>query len=813
MKIGRNEPCPCGSGKKYKKCCMLGQTAAVAFSTMDRDQAYAKMEDFVMEYLVDEDDDAYEEFWAPFSDDDRDNLDSSWQLFSDDIYDMWFYFDRPLEDGRSVADLLLELDTSLTPEERHYLQITKSVSIRLYDILDLVPGSSITLRDFLDGSVVTVSEQKGSKSMTRHMCIGARVIPRGPSGKPEIERGCFNIPELIKSYAKETVRDKIKELQAERPGMTVTQCYKELTPFLHEMWMTCILEPPIPDLANRDGEEIVWTRVLFNVLDEKRLKSAINRVSAFVKEEEDDNEWHWHGNEPKGDQIILGRLELGGNQLLLETNSVERAAKGRELIEKRAGASIRHHITTHENFKAKLREKLRNRRQDFDEDMPAPEEIPREIKEELVLDNYAKYYRKWIDESIPALKGKTPREAAKNTALHPELIELVSGLERFYEISLKRGEPAYDPSWMWKELGLKDQSDVKWPPMLAHERLAQMVEGFGDLCRELAFRTRKAPSFEDNVTILDENTVGATLDVQRFLRRTNPPDPQTTSGDTGDSHEHETQFDSVAFISFATNYELYLRKTFWVDPELAYMLLKTDADVPGGDLKMPFQSFALVFSDRCTLSLAERLLSIDGSTPLAGFILRVLTVYLTETRDGADRAIRVGLASDALGSDLPELFAIDVAMPDDLRMSCIVEKAIEKYAAQVSKAAAGLLGKLLGVVFNAVLYATSAGVETELRPAKKQYAEAGSRSNHDGPAFSSEDVFYLPGSIDISNAKPLQELERTSEGGKLIHRFMVRGHWRRPNPTWKDRRLRWIAPYWKGPDLAAIIERTYRLTP
>ena len=22
MKIGRNDPCPCGSGKKYKKCCI-----------------------------------------------------------------------------------------------------------------------------------------------------------------------------------------------------------------------------------------------------------------------------------------------------------------------------------------------------------------------------------------------------------------------------------------------------------------------------------------------------------------------------------------------------------------------------------------------------------------------------------------------------------------------------------------------------------------------------------------------------------------------------------------------------------------------
>lgn len=25
-KIGRNDPCPCGSGKKYKQCCMLKST-------------------------------------------------------------------------------------------------------------------------------------------------------------------------------------------------------------------------------------------------------------------------------------------------------------------------------------------------------------------------------------------------------------------------------------------------------------------------------------------------------------------------------------------------------------------------------------------------------------------------------------------------------------------------------------------------------------------------------------------------------------------------------------------------------------------
>lgn len=27
-KIGRNEPCPCGSGKKYKKCCLKNKKSA-----------------------------------------------------------------------------------------------------------------------------------------------------------------------------------------------------------------------------------------------------------------------------------------------------------------------------------------------------------------------------------------------------------------------------------------------------------------------------------------------------------------------------------------------------------------------------------------------------------------------------------------------------------------------------------------------------------------------------------------------------------------------------------------------------------------
>ncbi len=36
-KIGRNDPCPCGSGKKYKKCCMAIGTQDSPVTWADKD--------------------------------------------------------------------------------------------------------------------------------------------------------------------------------------------------------------------------------------------------------------------------------------------------------------------------------------------------------------------------------------------------------------------------------------------------------------------------------------------------------------------------------------------------------------------------------------------------------------------------------------------------------------------------------------------------------------------------------------------------------------------------------------------------------
>jgi hypothetical protein len=78
----------------------------------------------------------------------------------------------------------------------------------------------------------------------------------------------------------------------------------------------------------------------------------------------------------------------------------------------------------------------------------------------------------------------------------------------------------------------------------------------------------------------------------------------------------------------------------------------------------------------------------------------------------------------------------------------------------------------------------------------------------------SDEVYFLPGTIDIETVKQLGRLRR---GGtrqfQLVRRCMVRGHWRRAPAHWKDQRPRWIKPHWRGPEAAAIIEKQYRLRP
>jgi len=62
---------------------------------------------------------------------------------------MWFYFDFELPTEQRVADLFLDRNWQLSPGERHCIEVLRQSTMRLYEVEDLSPGISVTLKEVL----------------------------------------------------------------------------------------------------------------------------------------------------------------------------------------------------------------------------------------------------------------------------------------------------------------------------------------------------------------------------------------------------------------------------------------------------------------------------------------------------------------------------------------------------------------------------------------------------------------------------------------------------------------------------------------
>ncbi|MCA2977457.1 MAG: SEC-C domain-containing protein, partial [Myxococcaceae bacterium] len=726
MQVGRNDPCPCGSGLKFKKCC--ANRPPIGYSDAERTSARTKVLDFVADHLAREDDEAFEHFWSGL-DDVGDDLDADpyFAAMSEQIFDDWAVYDLELEGGDLMVDRFLAAKTGLTAGERNYLGLMKSSSLRLYEVEDLAPGDSLTLRDLIEGDRVTVQEKSASRSLHRFDWIATRVVARGASGRPELE-GVMHVAPMRREVFRDLVRKTRADFLQAHPGADVSRCYKAMVPDVHELWARSALEPAIPQLANTDGEEMVVTRVQFDVLDRAALVAALDG-SSLTRARGD--LWRWSGTNAGGGSVSLGLVTLTPEVLQVETNSVARGARGRELLEQLAGAAVKHRGTTHEDMQVLLRDELKKGGQG-----PEPDPgVPPAVQEALVLDFTSKHYREWLDLPVPALDDLTPRAASTKASMRARLVELMKDLDGMYQRALEVGAPAFDPSWMWDELGLTEDAP-RHPPPLAFERLLKDVPGLRSAVEATADAARAAASSQ---TVLSAEAVRVTLELQRALRA----DPGAAL--------------LAAWLPRLVNYELHRRKAFWVDEALAYMLASTNLDVRADELRAPFAAFALAFTDRHVLSMGERLLARRDSCPVKGRYLRALTVFVTEFGQGDERRLDVCFAFDALGADLPVMEALTVPLHGDEPVDAWLDS-VAPLAVEDALALTNPLRGLLQVTLNAVLYAASAGVEAEPRPAPAKTTGSPRLRGGSPVVFSSDQVFFLPGAIEISQVRSLQHL-------------------------------------------------------
>jgi hypothetical protein len=173
-KVGRNEPCPCGSGRKYKKCCLTSGGGGAPYTGADRGAALQRL---LLPIHPDDIDDARARFWGkhlPL----RDRCTDPVLLEMAEIaLQFWLFFDE-LDGGLTLAEEILQHDRDLDDGERRYLEMGRKSFMRLYEVIGVEPGASLTLRDVLHGGEVRIRERAGSRSLHTWDLIAARVMAR-----------------------------------------------------------------------------------------------------------------------------------------------------------------------------------------------------------------------------------------------------------------------------------------------------------------------------------------------------------------------------------------------------------------------------------------------------------------------------------------------------------------------------------------------------------------------------------------------------------------------------------------------------------
>jgi hypothetical protein len=448
MTVGRNDLCPCGSGKKFKRCC-LGRDGAAArpFTETDRDSALAALARFAErgEFEADRETAALA-FWADRLDGHRPDEVPAAQKESDYAFTMWFGLDYPLARGGTVADGFMAREGGrLLPGEREYLRRMQPTSLRLYEVVEVRPDEGLTLLDCWTDERRWVRERLGTRQLVRWDVLATRLMP-GADGDPVIDGATHLYPAADKEEVLKALRRAHRAFRRRFPGADLAAFFKHAGPVFHHLWLDLVALRPLPRLVTAEGDPVLLARAVFDVADREGLRAALAGHPELDEDEE--GRYAWRAPEDvNGFRRSLGTFVLEGDRLAFEAMSLARAERGRRLLEGVAGDAVRYRATRCQDIRQALSETPAPRE-------PRPPEIPPEVEAQLAFEFYDRHYRTWPDTPVPALGNRTPREAARLDAIRPRLVALLKDFEARAERQRREGRPAYDFAWLWGELGL-----------------------------------------------------------------------------------------------------------------------------------------------------------------------------------------------------------------------------------------------------------------------------------------------------------------------------------------------------------------------
>jgi len=480
MKIGRNDLCPCGSGKKYKKCCLgknsrddlqyrrISKTQQGLITKIQdyfskelgNDLFSAGINDFFLYDDIELDEDLLEEFAPVF-----------WPWF---FYNMIFFEPDIKELGVSglispnttIAEMFLQ---SKSPElddlEMQLLHAANRKIFSFYEVQEVKPGRGFHATDLFRGDEHQITDIEGSKGLQTGDIIYSLVI-----SVQGIDMVVGNDQYKYPPNYKLAVLDFKDKYFNENEFLT----NEELLDFdfeIRELYMDmhdALFERP--QMVNTDGESLSPRTLYYDIDSPEDAFQALLPLCASETEteirsraelDEEGNvqkvqfSWSREGHINEGmDNTILGNISMDEYKMSVEVNSEQREQKVKEEISKRLGERAVYKVTDIISLESALNKTDYDSKKDQvareDEELQEMPEVQEAIKGML-----QKHWQGWMDEEIPALGDITPREAAKTPKGRERLLALFKDMERTDE---NTGGVSQKPfiEQAKKELGLMD---------------------------------------------------------------------------------------------------------------------------------------------------------------------------------------------------------------------------------------------------------------------------------------------------------------------------------------------------------------------
>jgi hypothetical protein len=461
MNPGRNDPCPCGSGRKYKKCCEPATHVAVNPAVARADAA--KEADSALTLRI-----------LRFA---HARAGTTWLPAAFDLYVggtgeavgdaelqlavPWAMFNAEADDGITMAAMFRHENATRLPKElRELLDAQMNAWLGIWDVRRVERGVGMQVTDLLSGEERFVHEINGSEAIEVRAVILGRVVDVGgvtifggihPNPLEPMDADIV-VREVRRLCRVRTRPIAVERLRQPRIELALIDTWRDIA---EREWTR-----PAPRITNTDGDPLLLTTDHFDVLTSGH-SALLARIATLAGAEEpdvsdsDDGETIITVTKPGNaktklwDNTIIGRIVIKGQRMRVESNSTRRADTLRASVTEHLGPLVKYRMrdeTPQEEMMRRASEP-HEPRSAAQGNSPEAVAVMREFKERYMLD--------WLDQEVPALGGLTPREAAKSPRSRKDIEVLLRDLEN-HEGRLPESE-RFDVDRLRAVLGLEDR--------------------------------------------------------------------------------------------------------------------------------------------------------------------------------------------------------------------------------------------------------------------------------------------------------------------------------------------------------------------